>query len=471
MIRKTIASCIAALIFSQVLGCGGRGSQNTPVPAISVTLSPASATLFLRGTQTFTASVTGASDQRVVFEVTGGGSTTTSGVYTAPDRPGDYKIRAWSVADETKYAQASIHVEGYRERISDIGTTNDGYDRHTANLVPDGRVLIAGGYGSRGLHTRADIYVPGQVGVIAGPDLVVPRQAHASVDLSDGRILLTGGFAVSTSANFYDPVFKSSEIYDPVSNRFIAGPEMQWARREHTMTRLTDGRVLVVGGISLHGHGFSANPQAEIYSPSTNRFELAGRNIDPRWMHTATRLPDGRVLVAGGRPNNCIVVCSVDGLKSAEIFDPSTGQWSATGSMNISRYGHSAALMADGRVLILGGETTETVGAGDQVLDVEIYDPATGKFTLAGRLIDGRSFHALTELHDGRYLLAGGNKLSNTPLYTTEIYDPEKGKSTPGPEMRDFRVRARSVKLVSGKVLVIGGHNSGQPVAPLDLFE
>lgn len=468
-VRLFSAAFAAAFSFISI-GCGGGGSSAPSKPQVSVAIAPVSATLFLLGKQSFRATVTGTTDTRVEFEVTGGGSTTTDGVYTAPQRSGDYWIRAWSVADPSKYATALIRVNGYQERVSDAGRTVDGYYEHTANLLTDGSVLIAGGYGSSGLHTYADRYIPGQSGVRTAARLILPRQQHASVVLPNGRVLLSGGFASLTPTNFFDPVFASTEIYNPATDTFLAGPQMNFARRKHTMTPLADGRVLVVGGISLHGHGFSANPQTEIYSPVDNRFVTTGRMNDPRWLHSATRLKDGRVLVTGGRPNNCQAGCPQDGLRTAEIYNPATGTWSATGSMHISRYGHSTHLLQDGRVLIIGGESTEDLGETDQVREVEIYDPATGNFSTFAHLQEGRGFHALAELHDGRLLIAGGYKNSGQPMYTTEILDPQTKTVKTGPEMREFRSGALAVKLESGEVLIVGGHNSGSAVPLLDLF-
>lgn len=463
-------AAFAALFVMVLAGCGGGGSSTTAPPQVSVTIAPSSATLFLQAKQSFTATVTGTTDTRVEFEVTGGGSATPSGVYTAPQRAGDYKIRAWSVADPTKYATAQIHVNGYQEKVEDVGRSVEGYYKHTADLLPDGSVLIAGGYGFTGLHTYAERYLPGQTGVRQSAKLLTPRQAHASAPLPDGRILIAGGYERVTSANYYDFVFKSSEIYDPATDSFSPGPQMNVARREHTMTPLADGRVLVIGGIAQNGYDFVANSQTEIYSPVDGKFTATGSMKDPRWMHSATRLKDGRVLVTGGRPNNCLVSCSVDGLRTAEIYDPATGKWTPTGPLHISRYGHSAPLLPDGRVLIIGGESTENLGPSDQVREVEVYDPATGTFSTFGFLKDGRGFHALAELHDGRFLIAGGNENSSQPMYTTEILDPQTRTSVKGPDMRDYRVGARAVKLQGGEVLIVGGYNSGAPSPLLDLF-
>lgn len=195
-------------------------------------------------------------------------------------------------------------------------------------------------------------------------------------------------------------------------------PARSW--RSPVLTTLADGRLLLTGGIQLRGTGFAATPNAELFDPSTNGLTTTGRMNTGRWLHTATRMADGRVLLVGGRDSNCGLDCEWHSLPSAEIYDPATGTFVNTGSLNVSRFAHSAALLPDGRVIVFGGTSTEDLGNTDQVRTVEIYDPDTGIFSAAG--------------------------------------------------MSDWRMRAIALKLESGAVLVIGGHNFGAAVVAVDLF-
>ena len=460
---RVIFGWCVAVAGTALVGCGGGGATRVvePPPTVSVTIAPASAKLFLLGTQQFTATVTGSTDQRVSYEVVNGGAASAAGLYTAPSRAMTAKVRAFSVADPTKYAEAQIQVNGYTEQVEDRGQTPEGYDRHTAELLPDGSVLLIGGWGTGALHTRAERIVSGLTGVLNAGTLVNPRQGHASVTLSDGKVLVAGGYDRITQANLFHEVFKTSEIYDPVLDRFTAGPLMTRGRREHTMTLLADGRVLVVGGISQYGPDFLSNTASELYSPVTGTFEPGPSTKDGRWQHTATRLKDGRVLVVGGRPNNCAVQCSLDALKTAEIFDPATNTWTAAGKLSVSRSGHSAGLLDDGRVVIFGGMTNEDQGVPtQQVTQVEVWDPATGKFSNFGKLHMGRAFHTLTRLHSGSFLLANGYDDNEYPTNTTEIFDPETQVSTFGPVTQSIRIRGTATKLRTGEVLITGGNDT-----------
>ena len=292
--------------------------------------------------------------------------------------------------------------------------------RQTATLLEDGTVLVVGGRGYTGTGTlaRADRFDPVASTFRDGGSLATARHDHAAIRLADGKVLVTGGWDQSTAGTGFDPVLRTTERYDPGASAFTTGPEMVFPRRHHTMTLLEDGRVLVAGGIQLRGSGFGASPNTETYDPAADAFTEGPRMVasSGRWLHSATRLADGRVLVAGGRDNNCRDACPLYALASAEIYDPATGTFAPTGSLNVSRYGHSAALLPDGRVLVLGGATFEDLGTpGDAVTAAEVWDPATGAFSRAGSTREGRAFHALAPLNDGRLLLVGGQNANGSP--------------------------------------------------------
>jgi len=191
------------------------------------------------------------------------------------------------------------------------------------------------------------------------------------------------------------------------------------ARYGHTATLLPNGKVLVAGG---YGTNFNYVSSAELYDQATGKSTVTGTPGAPRGFHTATLLLNGKVLVTGG--------CnSTDGfLSSAELYDPGTGTWTPTGAMATGREYHTATLLPNGMVLIVGGENGHVVGQSS--LDtVELYDPGIGKWTAAGRLQFARYQHTATMLTNGQVLIAGGYGNLGFPT-TAELYDPVSGTWT-----------------------------------------
>ena len=186
-------------------------------------------------------------------------------------------------------------------------------------------------------------------------------------------------------------------------------------RFRHTATPLRDGRVLVAGGSRKQ-----ALSSAELYDPATKGWTRTGRLGRSRQAHSATLLADGRVLVAGGFGTG-----GGNALNSAELYDPATGSWSSTGSLNQARDSHTATLLADGRVLVAGGEGQGSSHGG--LASAEIYDPATGTWTPTGSLGQAREQHTATLLANGRVLVAGGEAPGGAALASAELYDPASG--------------------------------------------
>jgi hypothetical protein len=191
---------------------------------------------------------------------------------------------------------------------------------------------------------------------------------------------------------------------------------MHWARANPVATLLKDGRVLVLGGSDDLENPLAT---AEIFDPATDKFTPTGSMRTARSSHadafSATYLPDGRVLVAGGVDINSKT------LASAEIYDPTTGKWSATGSMTTPRGSPRAVRLADGRVLVLGGELM-TESGGVPLSSAEIFDPASGQFSATGSTSVARDGALAVLLQDGRVLVAGG--VADTFLSSAEIYQP-----------------------------------------------
>jgi large repetitive protein len=476
-VARTILSTAVALTSLFMIGCGNSSSSPSPQPSpsITVSISPTTATALVGTAVRFTATVAGTTNTAVSYSVVEGetgGQVTSSGSYSAPSTPGTFRVRAVSVADLSRVAEATVTVRDYADNVNEAARPSDSYEYHSATLLTDGTVLVAGGFGFTGVHRAAERYLPEQNVWVGAGTLGVARMAHAATRLPDGKVLVTGGYDITAPGTSFDPALKSTEIFDPNTLQFTPGADMTVPRRNHVVTSLRDGRILITGGIQLRGSGFGAAPATEIYDPLSGTFTAKDLMMRGRWLHTATLLNDGRVLLVGGQPTNCTGAgCFPEALNTAELFDPATGSVASTGRLHVSRYAHSAALLPDGRVLIIGGETTEPLPDTDQVTTVEIYDPATGQFSDFGQLIDGRGFHALVALNNGKYLVAGGKTQSSYPAYTTEIFDPMTRTSSAGPDMTDQRIRATATKLLNGEVLIVGGNNSAQPVQPVEIYK
>ena len=215
---------------------------------------------------------------------------------------------------------------------------------------------------------------------------------------------------------------------------------MSTARRGHTATRLSDGRVLIAGG----ENGAGVLNESEIYDPASATFSAAANMNAARVDHTATLLGDGRVLIAGGRDG-------AGALASTEIFDPATGDFTSGPTLSVARAGHSATLFANGTVLMTGG----TASGNAEVLNV-----ATGTSTAAGAMNVARSMHSAALLQDGRVLVVGGRDGDGDELVSGEIFDGS-AFSTVENAMKVSRVRPHLHVLFDGKVQIIGGNNDG----------
>ena len=248
---------------------------------------------------------------------------------------------------------------------------------------------------------------------------------------------------------------------------WTSGPSLNTARLNHTATRLDDGRILVVGG--FNHITFNDLSSAEIYDPVTDSWSSAGNLSFARsGVHTATLLQDGRVLVVGGF--NHIII---DVLSSAEIYDPVTNTWSTTGSLSTARGHHTSTLLSDGRVLVIGGSDLFSIHS-----SVEIYDPASGTWSDASSLNDARQLHSANLLPDGRILVAGGYdpdwwaEPPTVDLASAELYDPVTETWSYTSSLTNSRGWHTATLLGDGNVLVTGGfdHYYGFP-AEAELYD
>jgi hypothetical protein len=289
---------------------------------------------------------------------------------------------------------------------------------------------------------------PGRVDRIA--DMTETRASHAMTRLADGRVYIAGGFAGNDTE---DRPFRTTELFDPATNRFTPAAPLADGKTGHSATLLPDGRVLIAGGWT-GASATAAFGSAEIHDPVNGR---AAEKVLPamrRAGHTATQLRDGRVLLVGG------VDRGGTELRSAEVFDPRSGKFAAVGEMQHARAAHSATLLPDGRVAIIGGGDGRYPNVNVH-RSVEIFDPATNRFTVAGELTMARQKHAASLIDGGRIVVIGGSDHRDWRgrYDSAEIFDPATGRSeaTSSMSARRFKHTDAIVSLGAGRVLVAGG--------------
>ncbi len=361
-----------------------------------------------------------------------------------------------SSAQESNAASASPVVQVPASWTA-TGTMIEARTDHTATLLPDGRVLVAGGGGDglAGFLATAELYDPATGSWTATGNMNGIRISHTATLLADGKVLVAGGAdSISeTSVN----ALATAELYDPASGSWSATGNMIEARARHTATLLADGKVLVTGG-SGSSAGTDSLATAELYDPATGSWTATGTMIEARTDHTATLLADGRVLVAGGNSS------SGPQLASAELYDPGTGSWTATGKMVGDHAGHMATLLPDGRVLVLGGSS----GTGPEAT-AELYDPSTGSWAATANMNGEHLGGTATALHDGSVLLAGGG--SSGGRGGEELFDPSTGSWSATASMLEVRTNHTATLLDDGSVLMAGGINPRGMLATAELYE
>jgi len=281
--------------------------------------------------------------------------------------------------------------------VSRIGSLPAGRSAHRATRLPSGAVVISGGLVSEGDSRRVEV-IDERTGLCTpGGTMSVPRVDHAAVALADGRVLMTGGYASGERAAL--GISDSAEIWDSQSQTTRRLVErMRMARAAHTMTLLADGRVLIVGGYTA-----AATYQlAEVFDPVTERFAPVGAGDILRASHAAHAQPDGRVLILGGETTPA-GSNEITPLASVLRFDPASGAFTQLAPLAAARTWSASVMVPDGRVFLFGGQSAMP----RYTASAECYDPVSGGRTIAS--LDGeRALHTATRLADGRILIAGG---------------------------------------------------------------
>ncbi|MCP4659069.1 MAG: hypothetical protein GY856_26980, partial [bacterium] len=364
----------------------------------------------------------------------------------------DPETGQWSPADSLHYARS----------------------RHTATLLVSGEVLIVGGGTGFGRFRDAELYDPATGEWSDPPELQIrdARRSHTATLLPGGTVLIAGGEDMESG-------MASSELFTPETPPFSPAAALAYARAGLSATLLPAGEVLVAGGeqatvpfpdrieevLELFG---ASEPSAavELYGPATGSWTPLAFLLTPRGAHTATLLPSGTVLVAGGGAEG-------KALASAELYDVETGTWSETGSLRIRRLGHTATCLPSGEVLIAGGINEEAIPESDQerqsLAGAELYDPAAGRWLDTDSLQFERVGHTATLLGSGKVLVVGGSS-NNQVFRTCELYDPSTGTWSPTDSLAVGRFLHTATLLPSGEVLVAGGA-IGHAAAASELYD
>jgi N-acetylneuraminic acid mutarotase len=314
---------------------------------------------------------------------------------------------------------------------------------HTATLLLNGKVLVAGGFSTNAVTSIAELYDPATGNWTTTGSLVTGRREHTTTLLSNGTVLAVGGY---DSNNTF---LTSAELYDPATGNWTAAGNISVRRYQHSATLLRSGQVLIAGGSSFGTYLATT----ELYDPATGSWTNSGRMNASHTLHTATLLPDGKVLVAGGFGTNQSSPVTPIGLTTCELYDPTSGTWTNTGSLAAARWYHMASLLPDGKVLAASGFAGS--GGGFRT-SAEIYDPISGTWANTGPLSIGRSEATATMLPNGTLMVIGGYNNPNT-LTNAEIYNPGTGTWSSPNKMSTRRFAHTATLLANGRILVAGG--------------
>ena len=340
------------------------------------------------------------------------------------------------------------------------GSMNVARELFPLDLLSNGTVLASGGGTADQANptASAEIFNPATATWTATGNLVTARLFHTGTTLTDGSVLVTGG--VDSLGN----VLQSAELFN--AGAFTATGNMTTPRFFDTATLLQgtgtalDGDVLVAGG-----DFFDAGGTAELYNPTAGTFtQTTGNMTMLRSRFTATLLTNGKVLIAGGIDSSNAVTAT------AELYNPSSNTFSATGPMANARFDHTATLLPDGKVLIAGG--TNNTSSGGELASAELFDPSLGTFSAVGNMTTPRGFQGAVLLPSGFVLVAGGVSASSA-LTTADLYDPSSATFAPATLMNAFHIGggsppAPAILLNNGKVLWAGGQLG--PTNPAESF-
>lgn len=314
---------------------------------------------------------------------------------------------------------------------------------HTATALPDGRVLVAGGFVAKGSPNGAELYDADAGRFVPLPPMVTTRHSHTATLLPSGKVLIVGGYGEGSTT------LAAAELFDPTTETFSPTGSLGAARADHVAVLLENGTVLIAGGL---GTGWTYLASAELYDPATGQFSPTGSMTAERESHTGVRLPDARVLIAGGHHGPR---ANLQLLASAETYDPATGIFHRVGDLQVRRHKHDAVVLPNGHVLVTGGsDERDDKGA---YRSSELFDPATDTFAAGPRMERARYKHANSSLvlPSGLVLIGGGAP-------EAETFDPRSGRfALVDGSPRMAGQLAAVARLPAGGALITGGYGNG----------
>lgn len=447
---------------------GHSNSVSFVVTAANVaSVSPASAVLGPGSIQQFVATLNGKITNATwqIEEGSTGGSITSSGAYTVPDHIGTFHVVATFTEDSSKSATATVTVVPSGSTAA--ATMNRPRSGHTATLLKDGRVLILGGG-----DATAELFDPasGTFSFTGSP--VAGRRGATATLLSDGRVLIAGGLGLVADSDGHLPLLNTGEIFDPATGTFSSTGTMVQARRQHTATLLTDGRVLVTGG---YFGNICITASTELFDPATELFSRTGFMLSERVGHTATLLASGEVLMAGGS-NGCAPDAADDPPWDplvAELYEPNSQSFQGAGNMSTTRIHHVALRLTNGKVLVLGG-IPFVQNLHEQPPNpsyAELYDPVANTFSPIAGLAISHERYTATLMPSGIVLIVGGEDAPGIPTTEVQLLDPASGVLSQTGALGTARVGHTATLLRDGRILVTGGTDSdGNALASAEIY-
>ena len=331
---------------------------------------------------------------------------------------------------------------------------------HTTTLLPDGRIVAIGGYNGTATVATGEYMDPlgsSPTWSLTSGTLSVSRANHTATLMPNGNLLIAGGYTQDVSSG---PV-TNADIFYPKSNSIVQASSMTMARQNHTAIMLpagpSAGNIMVMGGFSTGTYTASC----EIYVSTANKWMNALHPMNTkRAHHTATILQNAKILVVGGINEN-------GELNSVELFNPLDGSWTTKTPLNHYRHDHTATLLSNGNVMVIGGN-----GSGGEIFDAELYNPSADTWSLVVPTNDtyasGRMNHTANLLPNGNILLVGGSTIGGTSLYKTTLYYPETASIADAPQGFNLpvaRSKHTTTILSDGQVLTVGGFDGNSYLA------
>lgn len=487
--RKSLALLITGACALALAACGGGGGGGA-----AVTFTPATATVAAGASIPLAVTASGVTDLSMNFTASGG-TVSQTGVYTAPATPGVYTVTATSKANSAVSGTATITVtalalgggSSYSGAFANVSSMKTARTNFPATLLATGNVLVCGGLGEGGTAlNKAEFFNPnarafGHFSSVG--NMKAARAYHTATILMNGKVLVAGGIDDSNTA------LASAEIFDPATNTFTATGSMTAPRWMHSATLLPNGKVLIAGGTSVNpavSSGIEGNAplaSAELYDPVTGTFTaLSATLVQPRYDHTATLLNSGKVLLAGGQGNGGQT------LPDTELFDPVAATFTATtgnmlvdNTVDTGRWLFTSSLLPDGTVIVVGGDPDAIFGTPNFLNSAQIYDPTASTFSdLASMMTYARAHHAVGARVGGSLLVTGGigtdvsdpNNIAPADfLAAAELYDPTGKTFSLTGTMHNARANHITTSLANGKILVAGGNNAGTFLKSAEIYQ